>query len=64
PAQADGAPACEISSGRVTVSPQRTLKASHSAFDNDIGILTRSINRMLGRSPDAPLAVPVTDLDY
>ena len=64
PAQADGTPACELSGARVMVSKQRAIKPGHSAFDNDIRVLSRSINRMLGRSPDAALAAPVTDLDY
>ncbi|KQQ33436.1 hypothetical protein ASF61_10165 [Duganella sp. Leaf126] len=64
PAQADGAPACEVSAMRMPVSLQRAVKPSHSAFDNDIVILGRTINRVLGRSPDAALAAPVTDLDY
>lgn len=64
PAQADGTPACEVGGARVMVSKQRAIKPGHSAFDNDVRVLSRSINRMLGKSPDAALAVPVTDLDY
>lgn len=64
PAQADGMPACEVTGTRVTVAPQRAVKPGHDAFDNDIRILSRTINRVLGRTPDAALAVPVTDLDY
>jgi hypothetical protein len=64
PSQADGTPACEVTGTRVTVAPQRAVKPGHDAFDNDIRILSRTINRVLGRAPDAALAVPVTDLDY
>lgn len=64
PRQADGAAACEISSDRVRVSATRTEPATHAGFDNDIRVLSRTINRLLGRSPAAPLAVPVTDLGY
>ena len=64
PPQADGAAACEVVSDRVRVSATRTEKASHGGFDNDIRILARTINRVLGRSPSAPLAVPVEDLEY
>lgn len=64
PAQADGVPACEITAMRMQVSVQRALKPGHNAFDNDIVILSRTINRVLGRPPNAALAAPVTDLDY
>ena len=64
PAQADGVPACEVTGMRMPVSLQRAVKPAHNAFDNDIVILTRTINRMLGRSPGTALDVPVTDLDY
>jgi len=64
PAQADGVPACEVTGMRMQVSLQRAVKPSHNAFDNDIVILTRTINRVLGRSPGAALDAPVTDLDY
>lgn len=64
PAQADGTPACEVTATRVTVAPQRAVQPGHDAFDNDIRILARTINRVLGRTPDAALDVPITDLDY
>lgn len=64
PPQADGSAACEVTSDRVRVSATRTEKASHGGFDNDIRVLGRTINRVLGRSPSAPLAVPVEDLEY
>jgi len=64
PAQADGVPACEVTGMRMPLSLQRAVKPSHNAFDNDIVILTRTINRVLGRSPGAALDAPVTDLDY
>lgn len=64
PAQADGVPACEVTAMRMAVSVQRALKPGHNAFDNDIEILSRTINRVLGRLPNAALAAPVTDLDY
>ncbi|KQN75488.1 hypothetical protein ASF04_05285 [Duganella sp. Leaf61] len=64
PAQADGVPACEVTGMRMPVSLQRAVKPAHNAFDNDIVILTRTINRVLGRSPGTALDAPVTDLDY
>ncbi len=64
PPQADGAAACEVVSDRIRVSATRTEKASHGGFDNDVRVLGRTINRVLGRSPSAPLAVPVEDLEY
>ena len=64
PPQADGAAACEVTSDRIRVSATRTEQASHGGFDNDIRVLGRTINRVLGRSPAAPLAVPVADLGY
>jgi len=64
PPQADGAAACELTSDHIRVSATRTEQASHGGFDNDIRVLGRTINRVLGRSPAAPLAVPVEDLGY
>lgn len=64
PPQADGASACEVVSDRIKVSATRTEAASHGGFDNDIRVLARTINRVLGRPPSAPLAVPVDDLAY
>lgn len=64
PPQADGAAACEVVSDRIKVSATRTEKAGHGGFDNDIRVLARTINRVLGRPPSAPLAVPVEDLEY
>lgn len=64
PAQADGVPACEVTTMRMPVSVQEALKPGHNAFDNDIVILSRTINRVLNRPPNAVLAAPVTDLDY
>jgi hypothetical protein len=64
PAQADGTPACEVTGTRVAVAPLRAVQPGHDTFDNDIRILSRTINRVLGQAPDAALAVPVTDLDY
>jgi hypothetical protein len=64
PRQADGAVACEIVSDRIRVSATRTEAPTHGGFDNDIRILSRTINRVLGRSPSASLPVPVEDLEY
>ena len=64
PPQADGVAACEVTSDRIRVSATRTEQASHGGFDNDIRVLGRTINRVLGRPPSAPLAVPVADLGY
>jgi hypothetical protein len=46
------------------VSATRTEAPTHVGFDNDIRVLTRTINRLLGRSPSALLPVPVEDLEY
>lgn len=64
PRQADGALACEIISDRIRVSATRTEAPTHGGFDNDIRVLSRTINRILGRSPSALLPVPVEDLEY
>lgn len=64
PRQADGALACEIISDRIRVSATRTEAPTHGGFDNDIRVLSRTINRVLGRSPSALLPVPVEDLAY
>jgi hypothetical protein len=64
PRQADGALACEIVSDLIHVSATRTEAPTHGGFDNDIRVLSRTINRVLGRSPLAPLTVPVEDLEY
>jgi len=64
PPQADGAAACEVTSDRIRVSATRSEQARHDGFDNDIRVLGRTINRVLGRSPAAPLAVPVENLGY
>lgn len=64
PPQADGSAACEIVSDRVRVAPGRTEAPTHGGFDNDTRVLGRTINRVLGRPPSAPLAVPIADLGY
>jgi hypothetical protein len=35
---------------------------SHGGFDNDIAIITRTLNRILGQADDATLPYPVTSL--
>lgn len=70
PAQADGREAAEVVT--IDVVPARlgpdgsvvTIDATHGSFDNDLETITRTINRILGNMPSAPLTVAVTDLKY
>lgn len=65
PAQADGQAACEVvTADYIRVSTKKTIEPSHGSFDNNIDVLTRTINRLLGAAPNAVLGVPVEDLDY
>jgi hypothetical protein len=64
PPQSDGKPACEVMDDRLVSTGPRSIPASHGAFDNDRIVVTRTINRILGQSPSATLAVPVEDLDF
>ncbi|MDX2218042.1 MAG: C1 family peptidase [Burkholderiales bacterium] len=70
PAQADGRAAVEVTDADVVTEKlnadgtMSTTKASHGSFDNDVDVVTRTINRVLGVAPGAKLAVPVVDLKY
>jgi hypothetical protein len=68
PTQADGLPAAEITTADTVTEKvdaagnKSTIDSSHGSFDNDVDCVTRTINRVLGVSPNAQLAVPVVDL--
>lgn len=70
PPQADDREAAEIVT--IDVVPAKlaadgsvvTIDSSHGSFDNDLETITRTINRVLGNVPSAPLTVAVTDLKY
>lgn len=38
--------------------------AAHGAFDNDVSVITHTINRILGAATAAPLPVPVDDMRF
>lgn len=64
PNQGDGVAAVELATQhRVNVNG-KTIKAAHGGFDNDIDVVSRSINRILGESPSRKLTLPVEDLDF
>lgn len=70
PAQADGREAAEVVT--IDVVPAKlgadgsvvTIESTHGSFDNDLETISRTINRVLGKVPSAPLEVGVTDLKY
>ncbi|MDX2218047.1 MAG: hypothetical protein SF172_03370 [Burkholderiales bacterium] len=70
PAQADGRDAAEVVT--IDVVPAKlgadgsvvTIESTHGSFDNDLETISRTINRVLGKVPSAPLEVGVTDLKY
>jgi hypothetical protein len=62
PAQADGHPACELVTASHVSNGKKLIPASHGSFDNNKEVIERTINRVLGKRPDAKLAVPVDDL--
>jgi hypothetical protein len=62
PAQADGRAACEVITDSHVSTGKKLIPASHGSFDNNQEVIERTINRILGNRPDAPLAVPVDDL--
>jgi hypothetical protein len=65
PVQADGLAACEVvTADYIRVSTKKTVEPGHGSFDNNIDVLTRTINRVLGAAPNATLGGPVEDLDY
>ena len=64
PLQADGVPAVEVIESVQVDSSGKKLAATHGSFDNDVVTVTRTINRILGQPPGAPLPLPVEDLDY
>ncbi len=64
PAQADGRPACEVVTTDHICTGKGYIPASHGSFDNNQEVISRTINRVLGNSPDAVLKVPVDDLGY
>ena len=62
PPQADGRPACDVVVTDHVFTGKRFIPASHGSFDNNKEVIERTINRILGKRPDAALAVPVDDL--
>jgi pimeloyl-ACP methyl ester carboxylesterase len=62
PAQADGRPACELVADDHVSNGKKFIPASHGSFDNNKEVIERTINRILGKRPDAGLALPVDDL--
>lgn len=70
PPQADGRAAAEITANDAVAAKINadgsvvSIDATHGSFDNDIEVVSRTISRILGASPDAPPAVAVTDLKY
>ncbi|MBL8517223.1 MAG: C1 family peptidase [Betaproteobacteria bacterium] len=70
PAQADGKAAVEVTTADVVPAKIAgdggiaTIDSSHGSFDNDLEAVTRTINRILGNTPSAPLTVAVMDLKY
>jgi hypothetical protein len=42
----------------------RSIPAVHGSFDNDVAVVTQSLNRMLDLPAGVSLTMPVVDLDY
>jgi hypothetical protein len=64
PTQADHRPACEVVVADQVSTGKTSIAASHDSFDNNKEAMERTINRILGRLPNAALGVPIEDLDY
>lgn len=64
PAQADGRPACEVVTADRVSTGKKSIPASHGSFDNNKEVIERTINRILGKAPNAALVAPVDDLGY
>jgi hypothetical protein len=64
PAQADARAACEIVTTPSISTGYTPIAAAHGSFDNNVEVMTRTINRILGASPGAALPVPVEDLNF